>query len=369
MKELDAIKEQSRKKIELVGEYVDNWLYVVENAKMVNKNEIIFIDCMCNSGIYKNNDKGTAIVVLERFIKHAKEHYGIKYELHLNDNDKEKIIFLKNVIKNIERPSNVFVYYSNEDVNVYLDSLKKTTKFGKAFTLIFVDPFNFGTVDINRFCSLLNVTYCEILFNFFTSDIRRNIHNEHAPNKMQKIKASLSDFMSTNYTNDRECLNCFIQSLKKCRYIKYTFSIEFRNKNNQNLYYLVYATPNINGLNKLKESIWKVFKGAPYHINKKDDKKLSLFDLDESKQMLEEYYLSNYLPDVIEDCRLKFKNSIFTYDDIQEFIMEETMLKSGQIIKHVIKPSLKNGMLTYDSKSGKSFKKSTYKWEGLDGCK
>lgn len=366
MKELDEIKEQSKKKIELIGEYVENWLYVVENAKMSYKNEIIFIDCMCNSGIYKNNDKGTSIVVLERFIHHAKGHPRMKYELHFNDYDKEKITFLKNVIENIERPSNVFVYYSNDDVNVYLDSLKKTKKYGNAFTLMFVDPFNFGTVDINKFCTLLNTTYCEILFNFFTSDIRRNIHNVYASNKMDKIKTSLSDFMSTDYTNDKECLDCFIQSLKQCRYIKYTFSIEFRNKNNQNLYYLVYATPSIQGLNKLKDSIWKVFKGAPYHINKKDDKKLSLFDLDESREIVEEYYLSNYLPDVIEDCRLKFKDSIFSYNDMLNFIMEETMLKSGQIIKYIIKPLLKNGMLTFVHKNGRSFKDSTYKWEGLD---
>lgn len=366
MKELDEIKEQSRKKIELVDEYVDNWLYVVENVS--GKNEIIFIDCMCNSGIYKNNEKGTAVVVLEKFVKHAKEHPYKKYELYLNDYDKDKIIILKNVMDNIDRPANVLINYSNTDVNAYLHSLKRNKKFNNAFILIFVDPFNFGTVDINNFCSLLNVTYCEILFNFFTSDIRRNIHNEYAPNKMEKIKSSLSDFMSTDYKNDRECLNYFIQNLKKCRYIKYTFSIEFRNKNNQNLYYLVYATPNIEGLNKLKESIWKVFKGAPYHINKKNDKMLSLFDLDEMKEGVEEYYLTNYLPDVIKDCKLKFENNIFTYDEMLSFIMEETMLKSGQIIKYVIKPSLNDKTLIYVKKAGKSFKNSTYRWEKLDVC-
>ena len=35
---------------------------------------INFVDCMCNAGVYKDGEKGTAIRVLELFNKFALEH-------------------------------------------------------------------------------------------------------------------------------------------------------------------------------------------------------------------------------------------------------------------------------------------------------
>ena len=68
------------------------------------------------------------------------------------------------------------------DVNDYLEYLIKNQMydgshiFGYGYaTVIYVDPYNLGTVQIPKLKKLLSQHYCELIFNFFISDFRRNI--------------------------------------------------------------------------------------------------------------------------------------------------------------------------------------------------
>lgn len=66
---LDDKKAQTTNKIKYVSKYVENWLYVMANAKF--SEGINFIDCMCNAGIYLDGDFCTSIEVLKLFVASA----------------------------------------------------------------------------------------------------------------------------------------------------------------------------------------------------------------------------------------------------------------------------------------------------------
>ena len=58
-----------------------------------------------------------------------------------------------------------------------MDNIKKTH--GGAFifpsmTILYVDPYSFHTVKISAIENFIKTTYCELLFNLFTSDFNRN---------------------------------------------------------------------------------------------------------------------------------------------------------------------------------------------------
>ena len=68
------------KKFELIEEYIKSWaqkLLLTESC-----NGLIFIDCMCNSGVYTDNTgqlvKGTAVRVSEA-LRSSKNLYSEKY--------------------------------------------------------------------------------------------------------------------------------------------------------------------------------------------------------------------------------------------------------------------------------------------------
>lgn len=149
-KYLDDKKPQTTYKIKYVKEYVKNWLYVMSNRQ--EQNNINFIDCMCNAGIYKDGDCSTAVEVLNLFIEFSRKHKDKTYNLFLNDFDKDKIKIMKEVCDTIliNGPDNIKIYFNEIDVNDYILSLIKNNVFFifPHSTILFVDPYNFGTVNI-----------------------------------------------------------------------------------------------------------------------------------------------------------------------------------------------------------------------------
>lgn len=96
-KYLDEAKLHTQYKIKYIKDYVRRWLNVAVNYRQRN---IVFIDSMCNAGIYKNGIKGTCIEVIELFIEHAKENEAKQFYVFLNDYDKDKINVLRDLISN-----------------------------------------------------------------------------------------------------------------------------------------------------------------------------------------------------------------------------------------------------------------------------
>ena len=86
---LDEKAEQTTYKIRYVARYVRQWVRIEANRKEIQ--QINFIDCMCNAGVYKDGDACTALEVIEDFNGLAKQFPSKKFVVYLNDIDKERI--------------------------------------------------------------------------------------------------------------------------------------------------------------------------------------------------------------------------------------------------------------------------------------
>ena len=62
---LDDKKEQTTYKIRYVVRYVKQWAII--EAERPKINQINFVDCMCNAGVYKDGDFCTALEVIKVF--------------------------------------------------------------------------------------------------------------------------------------------------------------------------------------------------------------------------------------------------------------------------------------------------------------
>ena len=93
------------KKFELIEEYIKSWaqkLLLTESC-----NGLIFIDCMCNSGVYTDNTgqlvKGTAVRVSEALREAARTYTQKNIHIYLNDKDKARVDELKKHLPQDER--------------------------------------------------------------------------------------------------------------------------------------------------------------------------------------------------------------------------------------------------------------------------
>lgn len=356
---LDEKGEQTTYKIKYVTRYVRQWALIEVNRKEIQ--QINFIDCMCNAGVYKDGDACTALEVIGIFNELAKQFPSKRFVVYLNDINSKRIdnfnkIYQKHIVP--QKSLNLLVYLKDKDVNDYLDMIIASSQnkqglfaYGKC-NLIYVDPYNFGTVQISKLHNILEKNYCELLFNLFTSDYVRNIAKDTG-----RIQKCLGGFKPE--TKD-EFINYVVNELR-VGHIQYTFAYSFHTVKNVELYQILYATPNIRGLEVLKDSLWDVFDGEEFHRNHapkiSDVEQISMFDDEDPK----EQRLREYAQEARRIICEEFKGQIVEYAVIEQKILEETMLKDSQIIEPVLKPLIDEEKIRKCNNVRKTnFKKDSY---------
>lgn len=354
---LDEKKPQTTYKIEYVSKYVEKWLCIMSNVDEVKN--INFIDCMCNAGIYTDGGKGTAIKVLELFNGFALQHRDKIFNLILNDISPDRLRIITTIINDyvgVKAP-NIHIVIRNMDVNAFLSDEEFFKKYFNCYpkrssNLVFVDPYNFCTVKISVLEKFLSKTYCELIFNVFTSDFVRN----QDKNKMkkfcaeEKISCTSKDDMVMHITNQLRVGN-----------IKYSFAYEFKTVKNMELYQIMFFTPSIKGLEKLKEALWDTFNGKDFHKNQTESASLqmSFFTEEDEKDWMTELHSTTAKKLLLEYFMGKGE---IEYVTIESFIIENTMLNGNQILEHVLKPLIQDGeikKLGYVSRSS-NYKKDKY---------
>jgi len=338
-------------KIQYVSEYAKNWVYVASGNNATNIN---FIDCMCNAGIYQDGDFCSAIEVLKIFRDCAYKYPHKTYNLFLNDYDANKIRIIKEVCSSLysSYPQNLHIYFHNEDVNVYLDNIKKTH--GGAFifpsmTILYVDPYSFHTVKISAIENFIKTTYCELLFNLFTSDFNRN-----------KVDSGIKEVLGGDYKikDTNELLEHIVGRLKIGK-MKHFLSYPFRQQKNVELYQILFASPNDKGLDKLKDALWKIFNGSEFYKTDlaKERGQLSFFSEEDTQEMA----AKRYAQECIYNIGSTFSGKEVSYDVIERYVLERSLLKSSQIITYIIKPMLTEGMVIKRNLASKNnYKKDNY---------
>ena len=339
LKKLDVKKEQTNYKIKYIVEYIRLWLIVSCERKDIEN--INFIDSMANAGIYADGDLGTPTEVFLLFQRFSKNNPNKQFNLFFNDKDKKRIEILEEVINNFStNNSNLNISYHSEDVKNYLSNnniFDLDLKY-PASTVLFVDPYNYKDSNLDVMQNFINKYYCELFYNLFSNDIIRN------------------------YVSDEQTIEDFIKNvedkLKNAKRKKYIFSYSFRNVKNTEIYRIMFISPNIIGIEKLKEALWTVFKGLPCYKNSENKNQLSMFHEEKIISFLE--YASNEAKEFLLN---KFhKNTILTYDDIKNFLIQKTILKEGQFIKNVIKSLInENKIQKMGDVRNNNFKKDRYK--------
>lgn len=349
-KKLDEKKQQTTYKIKYVVAYIREWVRVSENRN--NIQNINFIDAMSNAGIYRDGDLSTAMEVLLVFFEEAKAHSDKTFNLLVNDNDSERIEILTKVACKIRSlhlgVNNVHLITRGCDVNVYLSQNNLFDKhIGQynASTVLYVDPYNLSSVQFDRIKGFIKRYYSELIYNLFTSDFVRNGEDV--------LKKCLGDIKIDGKKNLMDYIE---NELKATGKIKYVFSYEFHISTGLELYRILFATPSLTGLEKLKDALWDTFRGKQFHRNFEENQ-ISLF----SPTQEENDMLNIHAQDAQELLTKEMIGKTVNYTRIEAFLIERTMLKGTQCITHVIKPLLEKGVITKQNMYGKSnYKKDLY---------
>ena len=276
------------KKFELVEAYIKTWAQKLLQNPVCKG--IIFIDCMCNSGVYVNDDGeevlGTPIRVSKVLRDAAGQYPHKKIYIYLNDNDANKIELLK---QKLPTDKNNFKYHiSVGDGNELLKKIGPCLPNASGYHFfLFYDPFE-ATIDWEALAPFFR-TWGEVLINHMLYDSVRAIKQVKSQTAIKKYEGTyLSDFeellpCGSDKTAYEKRVEQIITTLKGSASRKYYIgAFPLFNTRNSLMYDLVHCTSNIAGFRLYKKTAWKVFGDKSSTKNTHGQENQLMFDLDQT---------------------------------------------------------------------------------------
>lgn len=300
------------KKFELVEAYVQTWAQKLLQNPICKK--IVFIDCMCNSGVYTddsgNEVYGTPIRVARILRDTAGQYPRKKIYMYLNDNSLGKIELLK---EKLPGEKNNFKYsITVGDGNDLLKKIGPQLQNADGIHyFLFYDPFE-ATIDWEALAPFFR-SWGEVLINHMLYDSVRAIKQVKSQAAMKKYENTyLSDFEDLlPYGSDKTAyerrVEQIITALKGASRRKYFIgAFPLFNTRNSLMYDLVHCTSNVAGFRLYKRTAWKTFGGKSSTKNTHGEENQLMLDFDHT----------GYARTKVDECCYYVK-------DIVDFLQEQ----------------------------------------------
>lgn len=253
------------KKFELIEEYITTWADILLLSPKCNG--IIFIDCMCNSGIYTddNGDEvhGTPIRVSKVLLEAARRYPSKQVHIYLNDNSEEKIELLSKHLPPNER--NFQIITTTMDGNDLLMQIGPQL-YGPNHMHYFLlyDPYD-ASINWDALLPFFR-NWGEVMINHMVSDPVRAIRSAKKRTTKEKYENTyLEEFEKlVPYGSDMKAYEArveeIINTLKGNRRY-FVAAFPFFNTRNSLVYDLIHCTGHIRGFKLFKSTAWKAFDG------------------------------------------------------------------------------------------------------------
>ena len=298
-KKKEVISEASPhtiKKFELISEYVKVWI----NILMLNPKckGIVYIDCMSNSGVYRNEIgeeiKGTPLLVSE-IIAEAMTRYTSKQAyLYFNDKEEDKIELL-----NTRLPKQTENFHVNTEV---MDANELLRKIGKQFSTMFqdmhflliYDPYD-AHIEWDAMMPFLK-NWGEVILNHMVSDPIRAVKMAKKPETIEKYEETYQSNIEEliSFGSDRDAFEEKIKKIirdgsgrKEGKY--YVASFPFFNSTNSVVYNLIHCTGHYRGFELFKTTAWHTFGDHSSMKNTHNDENSMQMSFTENGKIVCEY--------------------------------------------------------------------------------
>lgn len=300
------------KKFELIEEYIKSWaqkLLLTESC-----NGLIFIDCMCNSGVYTDNAgnliMGTAVRVSEALREAARTYTEKNIYIYLNDKDKARVDELKKHLPQDER--NFKIVTSCSDAHELLRNIgPQLYGAGHLHYFLLYDPYD-ANIDWEALLPFFR-NWGEVMINHMVSDPVRAITS--AKKKTTKAKYEntyLEEFEKlVPYGSNKKAYEARVENiinLLKGSRRYYVSAFPFYNTQNSLVYNLIHCTSNKEGFKLYKKSAWKVFGAQSSTKHSAENRQLSFDFFGEITEVEDESCLhiidiAKYLQCCLKGCK------------------------------------------------------------------
>ncbi len=295
--------------------------------------EIGYVDGFAGPGRYSKGEDGSPIIALKAALEQRSRDKGRVSFLFIEERT-DRAEMLKQVLDHIETPANFRVRVAGgttfeSEVTSLLDIREKAGRVPPMFALI--DPFGWSGVPFELVHRLLSHRSCEVLVTFMYEEINRflslsaqveNFNGFFGTDAWEQV-SSMTDPLERN----RMLHGIYLRQLRESAGARFVRSFEMRNDRDLTDYYLFYASNNLLGLKKMKESMWRVDQSGEFRFSDATDpNQLVLFGREPQFDVLRQQVVH------------QFSGQETTVREIEEFVLVETAFRETHYKTQVLRP-------------------------------
>lgn len=342
----DIQKEQSLIKTAIVTEYFDAWanimMKVQDRNKLAPEGRIAYMDLFAGPGYYKNGDKSTPIIVLEKAIN----NYNLSRRLvtFFNEKDKESFDSLKTAIEKL--PNITRLKHKPDILNIEVgeDIIKVFRKLNLIPSLFFIDPWGYKGLSLELIKTVLKDWGCDCIFFFNYNRINMGLKNERVEDHMDALfgetRAKLLREKLKNVLASEQELTIVEEMCQAIKDMGKRFILPFRfrdEKGTRTSHHLIFVSKEFLGYDKMKQIMAKYSSNstqgvASFEYNPANKNQLFLFQFSQPLEELENSLLEKFSGKTISFKDLYQQHSVSTpYREPDYRTVLKGMEKKGKI--------------------------------------
>jgi three-Cys-motif partner protein len=286
--------------------------------------EILYIDGFAGPGEYTNGKEGSPVIAIKAAANHLAS-FPIPVRMLFIEERTDRFEHLQTVLAplltRLDKSKNICAVEPRpgdcDSVlnEVFDDYKRKGISFGPA--LAFLDQFGYGAVSMKLISRILAFGQCEVFSYLDYKDMNRWITD---PNKAPAFTRAYGgeEWRGAINLPERERRRFLLETYKsalkdpKRGNAAYVTSFSMFDKNGQPLYWLIFCTNNLRGLEEMKKSMWAVDKTGEFRFSDEDDP---------NQQTLFESYDDAWLADEIVK---RLAGKTMSAHKVKEFVLTKT---------------------------------------------
>jgi three-Cys-motif partner protein len=315
----------------ILRRYLEAWLPILTHqshrmGRQVGTSpsrEILFIDGFAGPGEYEGKEPGSPVIALQAAINHDRSFPAPVRMLFVEERpDRFKRLqrILAPILEQANASPNLPAVDAREgDCDVVLNQMldeaeQKKIQFGPA--LAFLDQFGYGAVSMNLITRILSYPQCEVFTYLNYLEMNRWITD---PNKAPAFTRAFGGeewrgaVSLPEHVRRQHLLDEYKSALRKRGGAKYVVSFLMFDHDNRPLYWLLFCTNNLRGLEEMKKAMWSVDKSGGFRFSDRDDPA--------QLRLLAECFDQEWLA---KEMQLRLGGRTLTAFGVQEFVLTET---------------------------------------------
>lgn len=211
-------------------------------------------------------------------------------------------------------------------MNFLLNKLEEE-KSNLAPTFAFIDPFGYSDADVLILARILKFKKCELLITYMVGFLDRFVHDYKQKESIKQMLGISDDELESirkiEEKEEREEMWLKIFVDKICQIVRtnnrevYSLSFKVKDRMNRTMYYLIHLTGHLSGVERMKDSKWKVGKEGKYVFSDYDFNPYQKSILDYSNE-------KPWISEAASQLHSNFKGREIGVPELRQFILLNT---------------------------------------------